>query len=62
MKILKSVISYKYMIKHFLLNLFIRWIRHIKEAAESFKKRKDKAQEPAQTDVLTVEPAQIIRR
>nr|XP_011430726.2 rho guanine nucleotide exchange factor 11 isoform X36 [Crassostrea gigas] len=39
-----------------------KWIRHIKEAAESYKKRKDKAQEPAQTDVLAVEPPQIIRR
>ncbi|XP_056012885.1 rho guanine nucleotide exchange factor 11-like isoform X50 [Ostrea edulis] len=39
-----------------------KWIRHIKEAADSFKKRKDKAQEPAKTDVLAVEPPQIIRR
>ncbi|XP_078323651.1 rho guanine nucleotide exchange factor 11-like isoform X5 [Crassostrea virginica] len=39
-----------------------KWIKHIKEAAESFKKRKDKAQEPAQADVLAVEPPQIIRR
>lgn len=45
-----------------LLHSLIRWIRHIKEAAESYKKRKDKAQEPAQTDVLAVEPPQIIRR
>ncbi|XP_061164875.1 rho guanine nucleotide exchange factor 11-like isoform X9 [Saccostrea echinata] len=39
-----------------------KWIRHIKEAAETFKKRKDKAQEPAQVHELAVEPPQIIRR
>lgn len=58
---LKSVNAYNYTYKHFPSPL-IRWIRHIKEAAESYKKRKDKAQEPAQTDVLAVEPPQIIRR
>lgn len=47
----------------YLLHFWLaRWIKHIKEAAESFKKRKDKAQEPAQADVLAVEPPQIIRR